>query len=99
MRRSLLKLLLINAIARILNGNDVDLQKRLDIVEQFVRQNNILCICMEVDQCLAGSLLVQNVQARNIVADVVLVVLPVEGVVPGLSLSLVRSVLGFEKEA
>ena len=75
---SLLKSLLIQTVAGILNGYYVNFQEYLDVLQQFVRQHNVFCVRMEVDQKFRTAAGVGQVQARNEVTDALRVVLLVE---------------------
>lgn len=89
---SLLKSLLIQTVAGILNGYYVDFQEYLDVLQQFVRQHNVFCVRMEIYEHFAGTLLVENVETRYVVTDALLIVDPEKRIVPRLSLCVQQSI-------
>lgn len=75
---ALLMVLSVEAVARVLDGDDVDFEHSSHAVEQFVREHDVFRVRVEVKQQFGRATLVGHVEARDEVGDALAVVLTVK---------------------
>lgn len=90
---SFLILFCIQSVTWILNCNNVYPKERTHVIEEFMGEDNVLSICMEVNHHFGAAQIVGDVHRRHIMANMLLIILLIEFLQVCLALLLIQLLL------